>query len=216
MSAEHTLEPEKWIERYSDALFSFAFSRINRQDIAEDLVQDTFFSALKAQDSFRHDSSEKTWLISILKRKIIDHYRKKSTQNELNIFDKKEGGDDVMNHFFDSEPQYDGHWNDATAPKEWKKDFETKVESDEFYSILKNCLGKLPEKWAAVFTLKNMDDLDSTEICKELGISPSNYWVLMHRAKLQLRECMEINWFGPLPSPSRKGGMKQKGKLKAE
>ncbi|MDB5282421.1 MAG: putative polymerase sigma factor [Bacteroidota bacterium] len=195
MSAEHKLEPEKWIERYADALFSYTFSRINRQDVAEDLVQDTFFSALKAKDTFRNDSSEKTWLIAILKRKIIDYYRKKSTQNELNIFDKPEEKDGFMNHFFDSEPQYDGHWNNASAPKEWKKDFDTKLESDEFYEILNGCLGKLPEKWAAVFTLKNMDDLDSEEICKELGISPSNYWVLMHRAKLQLRECMDVNWF---------------------
>jgi RNA polymerase sigma-70 factor (TIGR02943 family) len=191
--ANYTLEPDKWIERYADALFSYTYARINRQDVAEDLVQDTFFSALKAKDSFQFNSSEKTWLIAILKRKIIDYYRKKSTQNELNIFDR-DAKDDFMNHFFDAEGSKDGHWSDS-GPKEWRKDFETTVESDEFYSILKNCLGKLPEKWAAVFTLKNMDDLDSEEICKELQIAPSNYWVIMHRAKLQLRECMDKNWF---------------------
>jgi RNA polymerase sigma-70 factor (ECF subfamily) len=190
---EYTLEPDKWIERYADALFGYAYSRINRQDIAEDLVQDTFFSALKAKDTFLFNSSEKTWLVAILKRKIIDHYRKKSTQNELNIFDK-DTKDGFMNHFFETEGS-PGHWSDENAPKQWRKDFETQVESDEFYDILKNCLGKLPEKWAAVFTLKNMDDLESEEICKELQIAPSNYWVIMHRAKLQLRECLQINWF---------------------
>ena len=194
MSAEYTLEPEKWIERYADALFAYTFSRINRQDVAEDLVQDTFFSALKAKDTFQFNSSEKTWLIAILKRKIIDYYRKKSTQNELNVFDK-DSKDGFMNHFFETESRTD-HWTDAHAPQAWGKDFETKVESDEFYDILKGCLGKLPEKWAAVFTLKNMEDLDSEEICKELQIAPSNYWVIMHRAKLQLRECMDLNWFG--------------------
>ena len=78
---------------------------------------------------------------------------------------------------------------------EWKKDLQTGVEKDEFNLILKNCLGKLPEKTSAVFILKNMEDLESDEICKELQITPSNYWVLMHRAKLQLRECIELNWF---------------------
>ena len=195
MSNSNILEPQKWIERYADLLFGYAYPRVNRQDVAEDLVQDTFFSALKAQDTFRHDSSEKTWLIAILKRKIIDYYRKKSTQNELNVLTEANGNDGFMNHFFEQEEKYDGHWTDGSAPKNWRKDFETKVESDEFYDVLRKCLGKLPEKWSAAFTLKNMDDLESDEICKELEISPSNYWVIMHRAKLQLRECMEKNWF---------------------
>jgi RNA polymerase sigma-70 factor (ECF subfamily) len=188
----HTLEPEKWIERYSDLLFNYTIMRINKREVAEDLVQETFLSALKAKDSFLGNASEKTWLISILKRKIIDHYRKKSTQNELNIFDK-DVKDDFMNHFFDTEGK-EGHWSNASPPGEWKNDFATDVDKEEFNSVLSNCLGKLPEKTAAVFTLKNMEDLTSEEICKELGISPSNYWVLMHRAKLQLRECIEKNW----------------------
>ncbi len=193
MSATHTLEPEKWIERYSDALFSYALGRINKREVAEDLVQDTFFSAWKAKDSFLHNASEKTWLISILKRKIIDHYRKKSTQSELNVLDNNEN-DDFMNHFFDSEGSYQGHWTDKGTPQQWKDTPDTKVEADEFNNTLQSCLGKLPEKAAAVFTLKNMEDMDSKEICKELDITPSNYWILMHRAKLQLRECMEKNW----------------------
>jgi len=194
MPESNLLQPEKWIERYADSLLGFAYARINRQEVAEDLVQDTFFSALKAQDTFRQDSSEKTWLISILKRKIIDYYRKKSTQSELNVLDK-DSKDGFMSHFFEAEGSHDGHWTDAAAPKTWGGDFDTGVESEEFYNILQGCLGKLPEKWAAVFTLKNLDDLKSEEICKELGIAPSNYWVIMHRAKLQLRECMEMNWF---------------------
>ncbi len=189
----HGLEPEHWVERYADALFAFAMARLRKQEVAEDLVQDTFLSAWKARDSFQAQASEKTWLISILKRKIIDHYRKKSTQNELSVLDSEENGP-FINRFF-SEGNDDGHWHASTAPAEWRKDFATSVESEEFYKVLQNCMDKLPEKWAAVFTLKNMDDLDSEEICKELGISPSNYWVIMHRAKLQLRECMEKNWF---------------------
>jgi len=192
---EQKLEPEKWIDKYADALYSYAFARVNRQDVAEDLVQDTFVSAWKARESFLFNASEKTWLISILKRKIIDYYRKKSTQNELNIFDK-DTKDDFMDHFFAASGKYEGHWQNSTAPLEWGKDFETSVETDEFQDILTGCIGKLPPKWAAAFTMKNIDDMDSEEICKELQITPSNYWVIMHRAKLQLRECMEKNWFG--------------------
>ncbi len=187
------LEPEKWIERYADILYSYAVARVSRQAIAEDLVQDTFLSAFKAKDSFLFNASEKTWLISILKRKIIDYYRKKSTQNELTIFDS-DTKDDFMNHFFDTMGRSDGHWANKALPEKGNKSFETEVESKEFQTILQRCIEKLPVKWAAVFTLKNIDDLDSEEICKELEITPSNYWVIMHRAKLQLRECMELNW----------------------
>ena len=181
---------------YAKGLNIHAFFKVHDKAMGQDLVQDTFFSALRARDTFLHNASEKTWLISILKRKIIDYYRKKSTQNELNIFDKPaQGADGTREHFFEDTATHSGHWTDAAAPKEWKKDFETSVESDEFYDILKRCITKLPEKTAAAFTMKNMDDLDTEEICKELNITPSNYWVMMHRAKLMLRECMEKNWF---------------------
>ena len=113
------LEPEKWVERYGDVLFNFTISRINKREVVEDLVQETFFAAYKARESFQHEASEKTWLIAILKRKIIDHYRKKSTQNELNIFDKN-SKDNFMNHFFDKEGGYEGHWADDASPQEWK------------------------------------------------------------------------------------------------
>ena len=190
------LDPEHWIDRYSDYLYSYAYIRLRKEEVAQDLVQDTFFSALKAKDTFLHNASEKTWLVSILKRKIIDYYRKKSTQNELNILDKPiEGEDGTMNHFFENSAAHQGHWASGASPNAWGKTFETSVESEEFYDILKRCITKLPEKTAAAFTMKNMDDLDTEEICKELNITPSNYWVMMHRAKLVLRECMEKNWF---------------------
>lgn len=188
------LEPAHWVDKYADYLYNFAFARIRRQDIAEDMVQDTFLSAYKAIDTFKYNSSERTWLVAILKRKIIDHFRKKSTQKELNIYDNN-GNDGFADNFFAPEGKYEGHWMRSSAPADWKGDFTTQVEKNEFNSALQNCLGKLPEKWNAVFVLKNMDDMDSEEICKELGITPSNYWVMMHRAKLQLRECLEKNWF---------------------
>ncbi len=182
------------MERYADSLYAYALARLRKAEVAEDLVQDTFFSALKALDTFEARATEKTWLTAILKRKIIDYYRKKSTQNERSILDQ-EGGGTFMDYFFNKEESGYGHWADTAAPTAWGKDFETSVESDQFNDILKQCLDKLPAKWSAAFTLRTMDDLDSEEICKELGLTPSNYWVIMHRAKLQLRECLQTNWF---------------------
>ena len=190
------LAPEQWVERYADYLYSYAYSRIAKEQVAEDLVQDTFFAALRARDTYRQTASEKTWLVSILKHKIIDYYRKKSTQNELNIFDRPLKEDDKSSGNFENRDFLNnGHWTDSAAPHAWKKTFETSVDSDEFYSIYKQCMSKLPERWAAAFTMKNMDDMDTDEICKELGVTSSNYWVIMHRAKLQLRSCMQKNWF---------------------
>ena len=194
LKKENELVPEKWIDRYADILFNYTIARVNKREVAEDLVQETFLAAYKGKDSFLHEASEKTWLIAILKRKIIDYYRKKSTQNELNIFDRNTK-DNFINHFFETESRSTGHWTETAQPAHWNKLFETEVEADEFSAALQNCLGKLPEKYSAVFVLKNMEDLNSDEICKELNITASNYWVLMHRAKLQLRECLEKNYF---------------------
>lgn len=193
---KHNLDPTHWIERYADYLYSYAFARLRKEEVAQDLVQDTFFSALRAQETFLQNASEKTWLVAILKRKIIDYYRKKSTQNELNILDKPvEGEDGTIGYFFENQASTPGHWTSAASPNQWGRTFETSVESDEFNDILRRCLTKLPEKTAAAFVMKNMEGLDTDEICKELNITQSNYWVMMHRAKLALRDCMEKNWF---------------------
>ncbi|MBS1622602.1 MAG: sigma-70 family RNA polymerase sigma factor [Bacteroidetes bacterium] len=193
---KNTLDPTHWIERYSDYLYSYAYARLRKEEVAQDLVQDTFFSALRAKETFLQNASEKTWLVAILKRKIIDYYRKKSTQNELNILDKPvEGEDGAIGYFFENQASQPGHWTSSASPNQWGRTFETSVESDEFNNILRTCLTKLPEKTAAAFVMKNMEGLETDEICKELNITQSNYWVMMHRAKLMLRDCMEKNWF---------------------
>ena len=151
-----------------------------------DLVQETFLAAWRNVDKYNGEASVKTWLFTILKNKIIDHYRKSVTRltDEL-ISDEKD--QDV---FFETA----GHWQQSAYPSEWSITPENKVESKEFYLILSNCKKKLKEIQASVFTMKYLDDMDSEEICKELNISSSNYWVLLHRAKVQLRSCIESNW----------------------
>lgn len=189
------MDPQNWVEEYADYLYSFARYRVNREDLARDLVQDCFLSALRNLQNFKGDCSEKTWLTTILRNKIIDHYRKKSTSQELSgeTGDPEDAGDDFNGQFFDE--NYKG-WRPESRPSEWEDNPLTGVLRKEFYQVLKKCLDALPEKWAAAFTLKNMDDRSGEEVCKELGISSSNFWVIMHRAKLQLRSCMEKNWFG--------------------
>jgi RNA polymerase sigma-70 factor (TIGR02943 family) len=189
------LNVENWVSLYSDYLYNYATYRVNNTEEARDLVQDTFLSALKAKDSFRHESNEKTWLVSVLKNKIIDYYRKKSTQSMQESLDKHQiaGG---YNDYFNEDGNHAGHWSDAAEPKTGYNAAYQQLENKEFYDILNRCLGVLPQKWAAIFRLKNMEDVETDDICKELNITPSNYWVMMHRAKLQLRQCMETNWLG--------------------
>jgi len=179
-------DPSQWVNLYSDYLFVYAVARVHSKELAEDIVQDTFLSAVRASDGFKGRSSERTWLTSILKNKIIDHYKKKSTQNEVA---------DEKGNYFETEGSRKGMWSIGGRPKPWDTDYQTPVEKAEFYEILNNCIGNLPDDWGAVFSLKNLEGLDAKEICKELNITSSNYWVIMHRAKLQLRDCMEKNWF---------------------
>jgi RNA polymerase sigma-70 factor (ECF subfamily) len=186
-ATKHITKPAQWIEQYADTLFKFAVSRVGDSETAKDLVQETFLSALKNADSFRKEISEKNWLFTILKNKIIDHYRSsaKSLVSSLDEYLEK------ANDYFDEE----GNWQPSAMPKQWGIDYSQNIETKEFYEILEKCKKKLNELQNMVFTLKYLDEKNSNEICKELNISSSNYWVLIHRAKLQMRQCLEKNWF---------------------
>lgn len=183
------LQPQKWVEKYSDYLYSFACYRVNDNDLAEDLVQDTFLSALSAKDTYKGIASEKTWLVSILKNKIIDHYKKASTRNEsplkLSTYDAPS-----YDYYFDTRKK--GEWQTDHQPKDWSH--AQQAETKEFYVILQKCMTALPPKWAGVFKMSLLDDTNSDIVCKEFNLTSSNFWVIMHRAKLQIRECLEKNW----------------------
>lgn len=159
--------------------------------MAEDLVQDTFLSAFKSKDSFNGTASEKTWLVSILKNKIIDYYKKASTKRETPL--KLRGSVEApsYDHFFNASKM--GQWVSEVEPKDWS-DASIRTESKEFYTILQQCLNTLPAKWSGIFTMNLLDEKESKEVCKEFEITSSNFWVIMHRSKLQIRECLEKNW----------------------
>jgi RNA polymerase sigma-70 factor (TIGR02943 family) len=179
------LEPENWVTDHSDYLYGYAVMRIYNKEDVLDLIQETFFVALKAKESFKGESTERTWLTAILKRKIIDYYRNKASNSTP---DNKSG-------FFIESGRKQGHWKTDRIPGNMS--FENdQIEKKEFQAILNNCLSLLPPSWAATFTLRSIEDLTTEEICKELNISSSNLWTMLHRAKLQLRECMQLKWFG--------------------
>ncbi len=181
------LNPKDWVENFSDLLFRFALLRVNDRELAKDLVQDAFLAALKNVNSWRGEISEKNWLVMILKNKIIDHYRRKGSKEGLIEPAKNEKNFD----FFDDA----GHWTEKASPTSWDSAPEQNYEQGEFNTILQKCVSKLSEVMRMVFCMKYLEEEESEIICKELMISPSNYWVLMHRSKVQLRACIEKNWF---------------------
>lgn len=181
------LNPKNWVKNYSEQLFRFALQRVNDRENAKDIVQETFLAAYKNLENFKGEVSEKNWLFIILKNKIIDYYRKKSNQ----LFSELGECEEAFENYFDET----GHWKKEFAPRNWNANYNNPVESKEFFEILDRCLRKLSEITRIVFTLKYLDEKESEEICKELMITSSNYWVMIHRAKLQLRTCIEKNWF---------------------
>jgi len=186
-TTENILIPEKWVENYGDLLYNYTISRVSKSELAEDLVQDCLLSAYKSKDGFKGGSSVKTWLIYILKRKITDYYRSAEYKHNKVSFEDYHSRFDSP---FEEEGDMPGQWKTTRAPQDWQVTDKEHLNT-EFLRSLQNCIGHLPEKTASVFVLKNMEEVSSDEICKELSISPSNLWVILHRARLQLRECLE-------------------------
>lgn len=186
-------DPLVWFELYGDYLFAFARRRVRDQTAAEDLVQETFLAALSAKKSFAGKSSEKTWLTGILKHKIYDYYIKNFRQTELT---PEEADLSDYNYMFERDDEWDGHWNDRFAPAVWDNASPLKqVEEGEFQTVFSMCLTGLPERIANAFVMREVDGLKSEEICEALRVSVNNYWTMMHRARLHLRRCLEVNWF---------------------
>ncbi|MDE3144292.1 MAG: sigma-70 family RNA polymerase sigma factor [Bacteroidota bacterium] len=179
-------DPNNWLKLYGDILYNYAMMRVNDSAIAEDLVQETFLSALKAIDTYKGIATEKNWLFAILKNKIIDFYRKRSAElTKTGVPDLQKVEDDWFNA--------EGSWNEKAIPNEWAVS-ENLVERKDIQKIIDWCKNNLKELQQNVFTLKYLEDLNSDEICKVLNISSSNYWTIIHRARLQMRSCVEKHW----------------------
>jgi len=184
MVSKQTKNLSDWVNEYAEGLLSWALHKVSDPELAKDLVQDTFLAASEKLDTFRGDSSPKTWLYSILNFKIIDHYRAKVKQSVK-----------MDNPSFSGFFTRDGEWQQQKRPKAWHEEENHLLDDPEFQAILKSCLDALPEKWSACIKLKYLYKKSGDEVCQELEITPANFWQMVHRAKLNLRECIEKNWF---------------------
>lgn len=195
MVRKQPFEPEVWVDRHGDALFKYAMMRLRDPALAEEIVQETLLAALQAFDKFSGQSSERTWLVGILKHKIVDYFRKISRERPVT---EDESMPQHVNDLFDE----NNYWHHDLGPVDWNDNPAMVFQQTEFRNILSHCLGELPTRTASVFTLREMEELDSEEICKVLNISTTNLWVLLHRARAHLRHCLEMKWFGKVMKKS--------------
>lgn len=185
-------DPQEWVEQHGDYLFRCALLRVRSREVAEDLVQETFLAALTARDRFAGHSSERSWMVGILKHKIIDRFRRDIREQPADDHAELEERPDDDRSFDEG-----GHWKlDQTAPMDWPDHPGSVLERKQFWEALQRCVGKLPPKMAQVFTLREVDEVESDVICGMLNLSASNLWVLLHRARKHLRQCLEANFFG--------------------
>ena len=183
--ATQELHPENWVDLYADYLFNYAVARVSDADLAKDLVQETFYAGLNSAKNFKGDAAERTWLISILKRKVIDHYRK--------INSKKGKAEVRINYSSDSDAE--GDWLEQQVADPFSKDGDNIMENEELGLAIQDCISKLPQKQAVVFKMKTIQGMSTEDICNELDINPSNLWVMIHRARTALMGCLNDNWF---------------------
>ena len=181
-----------WLDEHGDYLYKYAVFRLRDDTAAEDCVQETFLAALRAYEKFEGRGSERTWLVGILKHKIIDHFRK--VEREAPIGEDVEEGPEHL-EYFERTDQWAGHWNADRAPSDWHATPAELIERADFWKVFNDCLTPLPQRTVSAFTLREVDGLKSEEICEILGISANNLWVMLHRARLHLRNCLEVNWF---------------------
>lgn len=186
------IDPTVWVDEHGDYLFRYAIMRLRDAALAEDIVQETLLAAIESLASYGGKSSERTWLTSILKHKVIDYYRKSSRESP---FDPSETDLSEFDAFFERDDEWKNHWNARLAPRGWTNNPEAVFEQNEFFDVFQNCLSKLPERVASVFSLREMDGFDAAEICEILSLSSGNFWVMMHRARMSLRRCIEVKWF---------------------
>lgn len=181
---------ESWVDEHTSVLVAFARRRLRDPRIAEETVQETFLAAWRARETFQGRSTLRTWLIGILQRKIVDAIRKESRSVPLTAAEQN------LDDLFDEDEHY------RTQVHPWAGVPEQDYARQEFRQNLKTCLDSLPVRLAQVFTLREVDGLERDAICQTLSVSSSNYWVMLHRARLKLRECLESRWFGAVREES--------------
>jgi RNA polymerase sigma-70 factor (ECF subfamily) len=178
-------DPAAWVDQHGDSLFRYAIVRVGDRTTAEDLVQETFLAALRDEARFAGRSAERTWFASILKHKIVDHLRRQGRERPASAINSSLGDE-----LFDNT----GWWQ--ARPSNWPADPKEVLERKEFWDAFRHCLENLPQRLRTIFSLREMDELGTDEVCEAMKVTPGNLGVLMYRARMGLRRCLEINWFG--------------------
>lgn len=176
-------EPQHWLEQHGSALYSFAMLHLHDAHAAEDMVQESLLAAIQAWPGFRGDCSVRTWLIGILKHKLLDEFRQQRRELQQAAPEAVEGSDDE-----DFLP--DGHWREASA--DWGNP-ECCLKGERFWAIIERCIAALPPRAARIVVLRELWEMDTETVCKELQLTPSNLWTSLHRARLRMRQCLQRN-----------------------
>ncbi len=177
------------VEMLRPQLLRFARTQLRNEAWAEDAVSDTVLAALEKPQSFAGQSQLKTWLVGILKHKVVDQLRRHAREATVLVSDD---GEDLADDLFAA----DGHWRNPQA--DWG-DPQASLGQRQFFEVLEACMEHLPPTQGRVFMMREWLEFETDEICKELAITPTNLWVLLHRARLRLRECLQLNWFAGRP-----------------
>ena len=177
--------PDTWLDSHGDALYGYAVLRVREPAVAEDLVQETLLAALSARERYAGEASERTWLVGILKHKLLDHLRRAGREQTYDPTLEDDG------HF---EAQFDhtGHW--VSPPRAWS-DPAFVAENAELRTVLFDCIGRLPERQRQALVLRELDGMETDEMLALLAISTAgNLWVMLSRARERVRACVELRW----------------------
>jgi len=184
-----TLDPTRWLETHGNCLYRYALMRVRDNAVAEDLLQETLLAAIGSHHTHAGRSSERTWLIGIMKHKVFDYFRRTARTAQFQLIV------DCDEDAFERDGPWRGHWREGHAPLSWPVDAAHLLESREFWETFDRCLSRLPQQIAVAFTLREIDGLASTEICEILNVTPNNLWVMLHRGRTKLRNLLETEWF---------------------
>jgi RNA polymerase sigma-70 factor (TIGR02943 family) len=182
-------DPGRWVDKHGGCLYGYALMRVRMPEVAKDLVQETFLVGIRSREKFAGRSSERSWLAGILKNKILDYFR---TAHRETSFTNMEFLAEDGPQSFDAQAR----WNCLNKPQQWRTEAEEVTHKREFWQTVYDCLSKLPRRHSVVFMLREIDCMSTQETCRTISITEDNLWVMLHRARIALRESLERNWFG--------------------
>lgn len=185
MSNDKAIDPDRWVEEHGDIMYRYAYVRLKDHAVAQDIVQESFLAAMKAQERYQGRASERSWLMGILRHKLIDHLRKAAREVKMDDL-QPEGFEETFLFKETGIP----HWQ----PPKWHFNPRRVFEQKEFWDVFSGCLSKLDHKMNVAFSLKELEGLSTEEVCKELGVEPTYLWVILYRARNNLKACLEKNW----------------------